>query len=37
MFAATIFLLVVGYGADRALVHLANYHLRWQDSTRHHD
>jgi ABC-type nitrate/sulfonate/bicarbonate transport system permease component len=37
MFAATIFLLVVGYGADRSLVHLTNYHLRWQDSARHHE
>jgi ABC-type nitrate/sulfonate/bicarbonate transport system permease component len=37
MFAATISLLVVGYGADRGLVHLTNWHLRWQDSARHHE
>ncbi len=37
MFAATIFLLVVGYAADRGLVHLTNYYLRWQDSARRHD
>jgi ABC-type nitrate/sulfonate/bicarbonate transport system permease component len=37
MFAATIFLLVVGYCADRGLVHLTNYYLRWQDSAHHHE
>ncbi len=37
MFAATIFLLVVGYAADRGLVHLTNYYLRWQDLARRHD
>lgn len=37
MFAATIFLLIVGYCADRGLVHLSNYYLRWQDSAQSHD
>ena len=37
MFAATIALLVVAFAADRALVHLSNYYLRWQDTAQHHD
>lgn len=37
MFAATISLLVVAYCADRGLVHLTNYYLRWQDSAQRND
>jgi len=37
MFAATISLLVVAYCADRGLVHLSDYLLRWQDSARRDD
>lgn len=37
MFAATIALLVVAFAADRGLVHLSNYYLRWQDTAQHHD
>ena len=32
MFAATVSLLVVAYGADRGLVQLTSHRLRWQDS-----
>ena len=37
MFAATISLLVVAYAADRGLVHLSDYLLRWQDSAQRDD
>lgn len=37
MFAATFFLLMVGYSADRGLIYLTNYYLRWQDLAHRHE
>jgi ABC-type nitrate/sulfonate/bicarbonate transport system permease component len=37
MFASTTALLVVAFCADRGLVHLSDYYLRWQDTAQHHE